>query len=46
MPEEMEIAVVDALKKLGYTNVEGNCGVVWYTDNDGQTWSLSPNMCD
>ena len=38
----MENAIVEVLRKLGYTNVVGNFGTVLYTDRDGQSWSLCP----
>lgn len=46
MPEEIEMAIVEALVKLGYKNVEHNLGTVWYTDADGQTWSIEARICD
>ena len=45
MPEEIELAIVDALVKLGYKDVEHNLGTIWYTDGDGQTWSICAQLC-
>lgn len=46
MPEEIELAIVEALVKLGYKDVEHNLGTIWYTDGDGQTWSIGAQMCE
>lgn len=46
MPEDMEVAIADTLVKLGYKNVEHNCGTVWYMDGDGKTWSIGAQLCD
>ena len=44
MPEDIEEALAELMVKLGYNNVEHNCGTVWYTDSEGHTWSLCPQM--
>lgn len=46
MDEKLEQAIVEVLKQQGYTNVESNFGTIWYTDEDGTTWSLCPVLCD
>jgi len=46
MDEELMDCIIAKLKALGYTDVEGNCGTVWYTDKDGQTWFLNPMPCE
>lgn len=45
MNEDIEVAIADALVKLGYKDVEHNCGTVWYTDGAGQTWSINALPC-
>lgn len=45
MPEDIEVAIAETLVKLGYKDVEHNCGTVWYTDADGQTWSIDAQLC-
>lgn len=44
MPEDIEEAIVKALVELGYEKVEHNLGTVWYTDADGQTWSIEARL--
>ncbi len=46
MGEDIEEALAELLVKLGYKDVEHNLGTVWYTDSEGQTWSLSPVPCE
>jgi restriction endonuclease Mrr len=46
MPEELEKVIVAWLKEHGYSNVESNCGTVWYTGDDGKTYSLSEEECE
>ena len=46
MPEEIELAIVEVLVKLGYEKVEHNLGTVWYTDADGQTWTIEARLSD
>lgn len=46
MPEDIEEALAELLVKLGYKDVEHNCGTVWYTDGDGQNWCLCSQICD
>ena len=46
MDEEIEVAVANVLERLGYRNVEHNCGTVWYDDANGQTWAISAIQCE
>ncbi len=46
MPEDIETAIADALVKMGYKNVEHNCGTIWYEDADGGTWAISAIECE
>ena len=46
MSEDIEVAIANVLVKMGYENVDHNCGTVWYTDGDGQTWSISAMPCE
>ena len=46
MPEDVEEAITKALVGLGYKDVEHNLGTVWYTDADGQTWSIEARLSD
>jgi len=45
MPEDIEAGIVKLLKKLGYKNVEGNCGTVWF-DSEGKTFAISAMECE
>ena len=44
MPEEIEQGIVKLLKELGYKDVDGHMGMVYYTDKDGQEWSIEATI--
>lgn len=38
--------IVSLLEENGYYNVEANCGVIFYTDENGRTHSISDIECE
>ena len=41
-----EVAICKLLERMGYANVEHNCGSIWYDDENGTTWCISAMECE
>ncbi len=46
MTFQTEEDIVASLKKQGFSNVESNCGTIWYDDDDGNTYAISEMECE
>lgn len=46
MPEELEETIVAWLKEHGYKDVDGNLGTIWFTGDDGATYSINATLCE